>query len=50
MGLAWVYPRYCDEEPMCSWWDRLQEKARDNKVGLWADKDPVLPWEWRRKR
>ena len=50
VGLAWVYTRYCDEEPMCSWWDRLQEKARDNKVGLWADKDPVPPWEWRRKR
>lgn len=48
-GFAWVYPRYCDEEPMCSEWDKLQEIARENKVGLWADKNPVPPWEWRRK-
>ena len=48
-GFAWVYPRYCDEEPMCSWWDRLQQKARENELGLWADDDPVPPWEWRRR-
>ena len=24
-GLAWVYPRYCDVEPMCSKWNELQQ-------------------------
>ena len=50
VGLAWVYTRYCDEQPMCSWCDRLQGKAQDSRTGLWADDDPVPPWEWRRKR
>ena len=50
VGLAWVYTRYCDEQPMCSKWDKLQQEARENKVGLWADKEPVPPWEWRRRR
>lgn len=24
--------------------------ARAGRVGLWADPDPVPPWEWRRSR
>ena len=50
VGLAWVYTRYCDEQPMCSRWDALQQEARENRIGLWVDKNPVPPWEWRRKR
>jgi micrococcal nuclease len=45
-----VYTRYCDEQPMCSRWDELQQEARENRIGLWVDKHPVPPWEWRRKR
>ena len=48
-GLAWVYPRYCDEEPLCSRWKKLQQDAREAEVGLWAEDDPVKPWEWRRR-
>jgi len=41
-----------------SWWDyrlmpedeelaQLQRTARKNGIGLWSEKDPVPPWEWR---
>ncbi|MDH4303861.1 MAG: thermonuclease family protein [Nitrospira sp.] len=41
------------------WWDRkqapgdvqleaLEKEARDSQRGLWADQDPVPPWEWRK--
>ncbi|HBH79896.1 MAG TPA: SNase-like nuclease, partial [Nitrospira sp.] len=41
------------------WWDRkqapqdtqleaLEKEARDSQKGLWADPDPVPPWEWRK--
>lgn len=41
------------------WWDRkqapgetqleaLEKEAREAQRGLWADQDPVPPWEWRK--
>jgi len=24
----------------------LQEKARANKLGLWAEENPGAPWQW----
>jgi endonuclease YncB( thermonuclease family) len=41
------------------WWDRkqapqdtqleaLEKEARDSQKGLWADPDPVPPWEWQK--
>lgn len=46
-GMAWVYDRYSTSaSPLYP----LQEEARAAKRGLWADKDPVRPWEWRRGR
>ena len=29
-------------------WKDVQKNARAAKRGLWADLDPVPPWEWRR--
>ena len=29
---------------------RAEEDAREAKRGLWADTEPVPPWEWRRTR
>lgn len=42
------------------WWDRkyapgnrklerLEKEARDGKKGLWAEPNPVAPWEWRKR-
>ena len=48
-GYAWVYTRYCREVPLCVGWGLLQQEAREARRGLWADKEPMPPWEWRRR-
>lgn len=45
-GMAWVYTAYC-KAPLCREWKQVEQKARQAKVGLWADKSPVSPWKWR---
>ena len=47
-GMAWVYPRYC-RASVCGRWEMLERSARAAKLGLWRDKNPIAPWEWRRK-
>jgi endonuclease YncB( thermonuclease family) len=48
-GCGWHYKRYMNEQSLD---DRLtynatEKTARAGRVGLWADPDPVAPWEWR---
>lgn len=45
-GHAWLYHRYCDG-PMCPEWAELEAQAKASKAGLWSDKAPMAPWEWR---
>ena len=45
-GFAWVYKKYCSE-PFCNDWLQLEKEARENKLGLWIDDDPVPPWKYR---
>ena len=45
-GLAWVYPRYAKKHKHLY---PLQDEAKAAKRGLWADKTPIAPWEWRKK-
>lgn len=42
-GLAWWDPRYPDEPEL----EKLQAEARSARGGLWADPNPVPPWEFR---
>ncbi|BDO63449.1 hypothetical protein TUM1887_47940 (plasmid) [Escherichia coli] len=42
-GAAWVYGRYNVDESLPA----LQREAQEQKRGLWADTNPVPPWEWR---
>ncbi|WP_051554464.1 thermonuclease family protein [Desulfobulbus elongatus] len=46
-GAAWVYTKYCTK-PICSQWSQYQQAAQAAGIGLWRDKAPVPPWEWRR--
>jgi len=43
-GMAWVYDRYAKDKSLY----RLQDEARSAGRGLWADLQPVAPWEWRK--
>ena len=43
-GMAWVFVRYA---PKGSLLYGVQAEAKDAKVGLWVDTEPMPPWEWR---
>lgn len=50
-GLAWHYKKYEKEQ---SPEDReayalAETEARSRRNGLWADPDPMPPWEWRHR-
>ena len=45
-GFAWVDGRFCKSE-VCDAWRKLQNIARSDKRGLWADPSPIPPWVWR---
>jgi hypothetical protein len=44
-GFAWWYRKYAPKYKKLA---NLEAEAREMKRGLWADKNPVPPWEWRR--
>ena len=43
-GYAWVYDQYVTDN---SFYED-QSKARNLKKGLWQDKSPLEPWNWRK--
>jgi len=46
-GYAWVYTRYASPgSPLYA----LQLDAQAARRGLWTDRAPTPPWEWRRQR
>lgn len=48
-GLAWFYRQY-ERELSASdrqSYDRAESEAKDFRRGLWADKNPVAPWDFR---
>lgn len=44
-GMAWAYTKYLTDPEI----KRLEAAAKAAGVGLWQDRDPVAPWEWRHK-
>ena len=46
-GYAWQYRKYC-KASFCDDWLKTEGQARNAKIGLWGDSDPVPPWEWRK--
>ncbi|WP_172129645.1 thermonuclease family protein [Campylobacter sp. RM16192] len=42
-GYAWAFVKYSKD------YVKLQEYAVSKKFGLWADKEPIAPWEWRKR-
>lgn len=43
-GLAWHFKRYSQDVKL----QAMEDQARAEKVGLWKDKNPIPPWDWRR--
>ena len=48
-GLAWVYDQYCHKEDLCQHLQELQARARQERLGLWAESDPQRPSDWRKE-
>ena len=45
-GFAWHFKKYSDKQEYAD----LENTARENKLGLWADENPIAPWDFRKKR
>ena len=45
-GWAWHFKKYNDEERLAV----LEDEARNEKRGLWADPNPLAPWEFRARK
>jgi endonuclease YncB( thermonuclease family) len=45
-GLAWRYRSYNPDSMLLK---TLETEARIARRGLWTDKNPTAPWEWRKK-
>ncbi len=44
-GLAWHYKKYSTNAEYA----QLETIAKKKRVGLWSDKNPIAPWNFRRK-
>jgi endonuclease YncB( thermonuclease family) len=44
-GWCWWYQKYAPDNVILA---ELQRRARRSGLGLWADPNPVPPWEWRK--
>ena len=45
-GYAWVYKKYSNNQN----YYKAEKLARDKRVGLWIDKNPLEPWEFRKNK
>lgn len=45
-GMAWVYVKYAKDKSLFA----IEKEAKDKKIGLWQDKNPIAPWMFRRKQ
>ena len=52
LGMAWHYKQYKSDQPKedRTLYDQTEQDARAKKAGLWIDKAPTPPWEFRRQK
>ncbi len=50
-GMAWWYRKYAGEQSPegRERYEKAERTARDGKLGLWRDPNPVPPWDWRKQ-
>lgn len=46
IGMAWHYKKYNNDSLLA----KLEIEAREKKIGLWSQPDPIPPWEWRKNK
>lgn len=46
-GLAWVFRKY---DKGFEYLYDAEKEARGEKLGLWADPNPIAPWDWRKEK
>lgn len=46
LGLAWHYKYFDDTKKYAD----LEQQAKDKKIGLWQDKNPEAPWDYRHNK
>ena len=44
-GLAWHFKKYSSDVEYA----KIERQARKSKVGLWKEKNPIAPWDWKKK-
>jgi len=49
-GLAWWYRQYAKEQPADDLpkYETAELCAQSRHHGLWDDKSPIAPWDWRK--
>lgn len=45
-GMAWHYKQYSKNAALGFY----QDQAKAEKIGLWQDKNPIAPWNWRKHK
>lgn len=45
-GYAWEYKTYSNDPELAL----LEQAARNSRLGLWQDENPIEPWNYRRKK
>ena len=50
LGLAWWYQKYAKEQSPedAGRYEFAEQEARAKRAGLWADGQPIPPWDWRK--
>jgi micrococcal nuclease len=43
-GMAWHFKKYSTD----ILYDKLEQEARQKRIGLWQDPNPIPPWNWRK--
>lgn len=45
-GMAWIYRKYLRDQKISA----LEKGARESRLGLWKETNPIPPWEWRKAK
>ena len=45
-GVAWHFKKYSNDKRFSN----AEIRARKNKIGLWKDKNPISPWDFRKNK